>query len=84
MLSTKSNLKQKCIVYLITSWVQEGGEVEEVGEDEGVVGLIDWFQEYLKEKKRKKQEKMKELLEAKEKEKGKWQNFSTKEQFYLN
>jgi len=34
--------------------------------------------EYLKEKKRKKQEKMKELLEAKEKEKGKWQNFSTK------
>lgn len=34
--------------------------------------------EYLKEKKRKKQEKLKELLEAKEKEKGRWQSFSTK------
>jgi len=34
--------------------------------------------EYLKEKKRKKQEKLKDLLEAKEKEKGKWQSFSSK------
>jgi len=34
--------------------------------------------EYLKEKKKKKLEKMKELIEAKEKEKGKWLNFSSK------
>lgn len=34
--------------------------------------------EYLKEKKRKKQEKMKDLVESKEKEKGKWLNFSHK------
>lgn len=34
--------------------------------------------EYLKEKKKKKLEKMKDLQEAKEKEKGKWLNFSSK------
>ena len=34
--------------------------------------------EYLKEKKKKKLEKMKEMEAAREKEKHKWQNFSTK------